>query len=140
VIAGGAYADAGRQAAPDAIQVADRFHLACNASDVLQRVLVRHAGVVRAATTWDTASQTATDDDRPQRISGGHSVGESSPCLAPDTLDPRPATMAGTSLLIGTPPTRACARNAGSARRLTRYQEVLACTEQECHSPQLPSR
>src|SRR5262249_6439833 len=46
----GAYANAARQAVPAAIQVADRFHLACNASAVLERLLVRHAGIVRAAT------------------------------------------------------------------------------------------
>jgi transposase len=47
---GGAYADAARQAAPQAIQVADRFHLVRNAGDVLQRILARHAAAVRALT------------------------------------------------------------------------------------------
>ena len=39
---GGAYAEAARQAAPAATQIADRFHLACNGSAMLERVLARH--------------------------------------------------------------------------------------------------
>jgi transposase len=37
----GAYADGARQGAPNAMQVADRFHLFCNLSDALKRVLER---------------------------------------------------------------------------------------------------
>jgi transposase len=35
----GAYADGARQGAPDAVQVADRFHLLANAGELLERVL-----------------------------------------------------------------------------------------------------
>ena len=45
----GAYADAARQGAPEALQVADRFHLLCNAGDALERVLRRHSGALREA-------------------------------------------------------------------------------------------
>jgi transposase len=45
----GAYADGIRQGAPDAIQVADRFHLLCNASDTLKPVFDRHHREVRKA-------------------------------------------------------------------------------------------
>jgi transposase len=48
----GAYAEGGRQGAPDAIQVADRFHLSANASAALDEVpgsrrrrRVRHRGM-----------------------------------------------------------------------------------------------
>jgi len=44
---GGAYADAARQAAPAATQIADRFHLSCNGSAVLERVLARHPAALR---------------------------------------------------------------------------------------------
>ena len=50
---GGAYADATRQAAPMATQVADRFHLACNGSAVLERVLALHPSALRAASAVD---------------------------------------------------------------------------------------
>jgi transposase len=44
-----AYADGIRQGAPNAVQVADRFHLVKNARDVLEQVLDRHRGVLREA-------------------------------------------------------------------------------------------
>jgi len=47
---GGAYADAARRAAFAATQIADRFHLACNGSAVLERVLARHPAALRKAT------------------------------------------------------------------------------------------
>ena len=37
----GAYADAARQGAPDALQVADRFHLFCNLTQAIYRLLER---------------------------------------------------------------------------------------------------
>jgi hypothetical protein len=43
----GAYADAAHQGAPEALQVADRFHLFCNLTQALQRVLERLAGALR---------------------------------------------------------------------------------------------
>ena len=44
----GEYASGARQGAPAAVQVADRFHLAVNSSDTLERVLHRHAAALRA--------------------------------------------------------------------------------------------
>jgi transposase len=43
----GAYAEGARRGAPDAVQVADRFHLLCNLTQALQRVLERLAGVLQ---------------------------------------------------------------------------------------------
>jgi hypothetical protein len=47
----GAYAEGARQGAPDAIQVADRFHLLQNVREILQRLLERHQDALHAATT-----------------------------------------------------------------------------------------
>jgi transposase len=59
---GGAYADGARQGAPQALQIADRFHLLCNVTHALQRYLgrkhsaLRHAGQIEpvADPTEDT--------------------------------------------------------------------------------------
>ncbi len=45
----GAYADGVRRGAPHAVQVADRFHLVKNATDVLEQVLIRHHRFLRLA-------------------------------------------------------------------------------------------
>lgn len=44
----GAYAEGARQGAPDAVQVADRFHLLVNAGEALERVLGRKRNVLNA--------------------------------------------------------------------------------------------
>lgn len=45
----GAYADGARQGAPDAVQVADRFHLVANAGEALERVLANKRSALREA-------------------------------------------------------------------------------------------
>ena len=104
---GGSYADAARQAAPDALQVADRFHLACNASAVLERVLVRHAGVVRAATALEAPTEAPVETNATESGSEGY---------AEDGGQPPAGSHAFT----------ASTRAARRARRLTRYQQVMA--------------
>lgn len=42
------YAEAARRGAPDALQVADRFHLLQNLREMLQRLALQHQGVLRA--------------------------------------------------------------------------------------------
>jgi transposase len=52
----GAYADGARQGAPDAVQVADRFHLLANVGEVLERVLGgRRTALRQAAAAVDRA-------------------------------------------------------------------------------------
>ena len=56
----GAYADGASQGAPQAVQVADRWHLMQNAGDALQRVLQHHPAALRAA------AQPAPDLSQPE--------------------------------------------------------------------------
>jgi len=102
----GTYADAARQGAPAARQVADRFHLACNASAVLERVLLRHASVVRTATTLEPA---CSNDDGPN-TPGASSAGDGVEAHA------APAT---------TQASTTATRKARRARRLARYDQVV---------------
>ena len=54
---GEAYANGARQGAPDAVQVADRWHLLKNLGDALERLLIReHRAVREAALTMSAAS------------------------------------------------------------------------------------
>jgi transposase len=55
---GGSFADGARQGAPEALQVADRFHLLKNLMEAFQRVLGREQVALRAAA--DVVTKTAT--------------------------------------------------------------------------------
>jgi transposase len=43
----GCYVEGAKQGAPEAVQVADRFHLICNLTDALDRILQRHRPALR---------------------------------------------------------------------------------------------
>ncbi len=62
------YADGATRGAPDAVQVADRFHLLQNVREMLQRLLERHQAALQAATTGETrpadAAPVTADDTR----------------------------------------------------------------------------
>jgi len=74
---GGAYADAARRAAPAATQIADRFHLACNGSAVLERVLARHPAALRKATELGGARlDTITGTSPPPPVHDTDTAGE----------------------------------------------------------------
>jgi transposase len=73
---GGDDASGARQGAPDAVQVADRFHLVRNAVETLERVLARHPAALRAAVT--AAEAPAGDGAAPP-----------APTAVPATPDPR---------------------------------------------------
>jgi transposase len=65
---GGTYADAARQGAPDAVQVADRWHLLENCSQALLSVVRRRRTEVRAAAR--PTGDTLPVDDRPPPMTG----------------------------------------------------------------------
>ncbi len=86
----GAYAEGIRLGAPQALQVADRFHLVKNVTDALERYLTRqHAALRRVADTSDSVPRNA---DTPE----------------------------------DTPPSSSREQPARRARRLARYEEVIA--------------
>jgi transposase len=69
---GGEYASGARQGAPDAIQIADRFHLQQNTSQVRERILRRHATALRTcvsqpvgpgATEEETTEEETTEEE-----------------------------------------------------------------------------
>ncbi|MHB8736870.1 MAG: ISL3 family transposase, partial [Terriglobales bacterium] len=112
----GAYADGIRQGVPDAIQIADRFHLSRNAGEVLERVLTRHHVALRAA---------AATVDRAVAV---RNAAESSPPFAVRPAPIAPAT--GERNRPTRPPTRAEQdRQARQERRQARYDEVMALHE-----------
>lgn len=59
----GAYADGARQCAPDAIQVADRFHLLANVGELLERVLGSRRTALREAAA--AVDRTLAQDQQP---------------------------------------------------------------------------
>lgn len=63
---GGAYADGARQGAPDAVQVADRFHLLANVGDTLERVLASHRSALQtsaaAVDRWQSEGSAPIDE------------------------------------------------------------------------------
>jgi transposase len=98
---GGAYAEAVRATAPDAIQVADRFHLLRNLTEALSRSCARHHRALRELHVELTGPPCPPGMWRRRRVSG------------------LPHNAAG--------PTRSAQRIAANrARRLANYNEVTA--------------
>jgi transposase len=104
----GAYADGARQGAPQALQVADRFHLMRNATTALEQVLVRQHWFLTLA---------AKDEQPPLRGHNAAGALSTDETRAFCTLQP--------------PPTRAHReREARQARRRARFEQVQALQAQ----------
>ena len=71
---GGSSAEGGRPGAPQALQIADRFHLVKNAGDHLEQVVARHHTLLR---------QARTPAKRPSRPGQGRRVGRPRPGCRP---------------------------------------------------------
>jgi transposase len=62
---GGSYAEGARQGAPDAVQVADRWHLLKNLAEALGEVLAREHAALREAAQPSVAATASTGDPAP---------------------------------------------------------------------------
>jgi transposase len=133
---GGAFAEGARQGAPQATQVADRFHLLQNLGMALDRMLIReHRVLSRVAHAIQAASSQA--DPSAQSISRAPAV--------PDATAPPTKASQDTSPGAGeAPPTAATTRAernhaAVEARRQARYERVVTL-QQEGHSTRETAR
>jgi transposase len=109
----GAYAEGARLGAPQAVQVADRWHLLKNVREALERLLTRYHPAIRQA----AMSVATTLGERPVGTS------EAAPLRADPAVTPVPLTR------------RQGEQAARRERRLARYQEVM-----RLHQEGLPVR
>lgn len=106
----GAYADGATRGAPEAVQVADRFHLVQNLHEALQRVLDRHQRALQAASTPAVLATPPDDASSPTARA------------ATETAAPTPITGSGDQ-------PRTCSEHDSAVRRTRRqmrYDAILA--------------
>jgi transposase len=86
---GGVYAEGARQGAPDAVQVADRWHLLKNLGEAVLQVLQAHHAAIAAALTPPQPS-----DAGPPAPSAATEQGQSAPASAAPGVETRPLSRA----------------------------------------------
>jgi transposase len=119
---GGAYADGARQGAPQARQVADRFHLLRNVTESLERFLARQHARLRQA-----AQAVAREESAVSAVSAV-SAEEGPPVMPLDAAAASEAPEGSPSVIPARP--RRLTRHEqdhleSRARRLARYEEVM---------------
>ena len=67
----GVYASAARRGAPDALQLADRWHLVHNLADALERFAIRALASVRKELKSEEIADAAAPQDPPPPVSSG---------------------------------------------------------------------
>ena len=128
----GAYADGAAKGAPDAVQVADRFHLLQNLREALQRLLDRHQTALQAIRVPD-ASAHPLPDAEPETVLERPADGSvtvttasgSEPAEAPPSVFTQP-THAAPAMPSPSPTRAEQARHVSRERRRTRYDAVIA--------------
>lgn len=83
----GAYAEGARKGAPGALQVADRFHILCNLTQALQRMLERLAGALQRL---DVSEPEAPSDPSPVGIAAEPGDSNTEPHDSPPAVVPSP--------------------------------------------------
>lgn len=76
---GGSYAEGARQGAPDAVQVADRWHLLKNLAEALGNVLAREHGTLRQAAEAPTPAPAEGDPAAIAPVAGAQNGGGDAP-------------------------------------------------------------
>jgi len=120
------YIEGASRGAPDAIQVADRFHLLQNVREIVQRLLDRHQAALRAA----TAAGDTAEDGKMVSASTGAALPEVQPSVQQEhisielSVTPPDAAAAERPIAPSKPTKAEQQRAASQARRLARYNMV----------------
>jgi transposase len=127
----GAYAEGARLGAPQATQIADRFHLDKNVTEALERYLVRQHRSLRQAAQGEEPGPPAagpTLADVAAAAPGATPAQPTAVALVPTPTAVAPATTAAPR--AGRPTSAARLAADRRARRLGRYEEVVALAAQ----------
>lgn len=127
---GGSYAEGARRGAPDAVQVADRWHLLANLRAALERLLTRkHAALPNVSCADGKVQKSATPPAVLDTVGTAATVAR-----APDETATTDLDQAGAAKLADEPPAvdvtkDQLLRQQRRARRLSRYAEVMRLHE-----------
>ena len=127
---GGTYADGARRGAPDAVQVADRWHLLANLREALERLLTRNHVVLPTMMRQETGSQESTaplTDAIPKAQGNATSTTDRTTSAESDQSDTQPTATEPPAVKLSKEQLR---RKHCHERRLSRYEEVVRLHDQ----------